>query len=143
VPPGRAVVARLSLASEAVAVLYGFVTEGKFDFYQSGVRTGNTGLRSPGNLSHLLLMRALAERGVTAYDFLQGAASYKRRLATRENRLVGIEAWRPNARTAAHRLMRMIGRMKAALRRIICRLRRRLRTPSVTAEPFKLRVENG
>jgi CelD/BcsL family acetyltransferase involved in cellulose biosynthesis len=103
-PGGRAVLARLSLAGDPVAVLYGFVTGQKFDFYQSGVRRETSGpLRSPGILTHLLLMRALAERGITAYDFLRGTSSYKQRLATWENQLVGVRIWRPTLRAAIHR----------------------------------------
>ena len=80
------------LGDEPVAVLYGFVNGSRFDFYQSGVRRDVTGrLRSPGNLAHLRLMQTLAERGVTAYDFLHGISSYKERLATRENQLVGVQ----------------------------------------------------
>jgi CelD/BcsL family acetyltransferase involved in cellulose biosynthesis len=71
-PHGRAVLARLSTAGRPAAVLYGFVTGSKFDFYQSGVRMDAPGLRSPGNQAHLLLMRALAGRGIGWYDFLRG-----------------------------------------------------------------------
>ena len=111
-PHGRAVLARLSLAGEAVAVLYGFVTGQKFDFYQSGVRRDAAGpLRSPGNLAHLLLMQALTKRGVTAYDFLRGSSTYKLRLATREKRLVGVRLWRPTPRAAIARLVRLAGRV--------------------------------
>ena len=110
-PVGRAVLARLSLATEPVVVLYGFVTGQKFDFYQSGVRLEPTGpLRSPGNLAHLLLIRALADRGVTAYDFLRGESSYKEGLATRRNELIGIRIWRPSLRTAIYRLVRLAAR---------------------------------
>jgi CelD/BcsL family acetyltransferase involved in cellulose biosynthesis len=102
----------MSLAGNPVAVLYGFVTGQKFDFYQSGVRREINGpLRSPGNLAHLLLMRALTERGVTAYDFLRGSSSYKLRLATRENQLVGIRIWRPTLRAASYRLIQLVGRV--------------------------------
>jgi CelD/BcsL family acetyltransferase involved in cellulose biosynthesis len=110
-PAGRAVLARLSLGAEPVAVLYGFLTGQKFDFYQSGVRMDNTvPLRSPGNLSHLLLMKALIDRGVTAYDFLRGSSSYKKRLATRETHLAGIRMWRPTLRPAVYRSARLAGR---------------------------------
>lgn len=38
--------------------IYGFVTRSKFDFYQSGMKTIQSGpLRSPGPVAHLLLMR--------------------------------------------------------------------------------------
>jgi CelD/BcsL family acetyltransferase involved in cellulose biosynthesis len=121
-PSGRAVLARLSLAGGPVAVLYGFVTGQKFDFYQSGVRRETSGpLRSPGNLAHLLLMRALAERGVTAYDFLRGTASYKRRLATRENQLVGVRLWRATLRAASYRLIHLAGRVIAKRQRLLGR----------------------
>jgi len=113
-PSGRAVLARLSLADDPIALIYGFVTGKKFDFYQSGVRRDASGhLRSPGNLAHLLLMRALAERGVTAYDFLRGTSSYKQRLATRENQLVGVRKWRPTLRAASYRLIQLAGRVVA------------------------------
>jgi CelD/BcsL family acetyltransferase involved in cellulose biosynthesis len=111
-PAGRAVLARLTLDAEPVAVLYGFVTGTRFDFYQSGVRRDGAGrLRSPGNLAHLLLMQTLAERGVTAYDFLRGASSYKERLATRENQLLGVQVWRPTLRTATCRSVRLAARI--------------------------------
>jgi hypothetical protein len=111
-PGGRAVLARLSLGGEPLGVLYGFVTGSRFHFYQSGVRRDVTErLRSPGNLAHLLLMQTLAERGVTAYDFLRGASSYKERLATRENQLVGLRVWRPTFRAATCRSARLAERV--------------------------------
>ena len=111
-PRGRAVLARLSLAGDPVAVLYGFVTRKKFDFYQSGVQRETGGLlKSPGNLAHLLLMRALTERGITEYDFLRGSSSYKQRLATQENQLVGVRVWRPTPRAAISGLVRFAGRL--------------------------------
>jgi len=106
-PAGRAVLARLSLDARPVAVLYGFVTGSKFDFYQSGVDLTTGLLRSPGNLSHLLLMKALIDRRVTTYDFLRGSAPYKKRLATGESHLAGIEIWRPTVRAAAYRWARL------------------------------------
>ena len=119
-PVGRAVLARLSVAGDPVAVLYGFVTGQKFDFYQSGVRRETAGpLRSPGNLAHLLLMRALTERGVTAYDFLRGSSSYKQRLATRENHLVGVRIWRSTLRAASHRLIQFAGRVAGKRQRLM------------------------
>jgi CelD/BcsL family acetyltransferase involved in cellulose biosynthesis len=121
-PGGRAVLARLSRAGNPVAVLYGFVTGQKFDFYQSGVRREIAGpVRSPGILAHLLLMRVLAERGVTAYDFLRGSPSYKQRLATQENQLVGVSIWRPTPRVAAYRLVRLAGRVVGKSQRLMRR----------------------
>ena len=111
-PVGRVVLAQLSLATEPVVILYGFVTGQKFDFYQSGVRLEPSGqLRSPGNLAHLLLMQILTDRGVTAYDFLRGSSTHKERQATRRNELIGIEIWRPSLRTTFFRLIRLFTRI--------------------------------
>jgi CelD/BcsL family acetyltransferase involved in cellulose biosynthesis len=110
VPRRRAVLARLSQPSGPLAVVYGFVARSTFEFYQSGVRFEADGVRSPGILCHLLLMRALADRGFTAYDFLRGASTYKKRLATREHRMAGIELWRPTLGAAAGLLASMCRR---------------------------------
>jgi CelD/BcsL family acetyltransferase involved in cellulose biosynthesis len=56
-------------------------------------------------------MRALAERGVTAYDFLRGSAAYKQRLATRENKLDGVRIWRPTLRAAVYRSSQLAARV--------------------------------
>lgn len=111
-PSGRALLARLSLGSAPVAVLYGFVTGQKFDFYQSGVQLDSAGpLKSPGNLAHLLLMKSLTERGITAYDFLRGSSTHKERQATRRTALIGIQIWRPTLRTALYKSTHLAGRI--------------------------------
>jgi CelD/BcsL family acetyltransferase involved in cellulose biosynthesis len=114
-PRGEAILARLSLAGRPVAVVYGFVTANKFDFYQSGVQMGEPGaLHSPGNLAHLLLMRELCARGVIRYDFLRGSSQYKERLATEKTKMFSIQVWRPTPRSIAYRSTRFLAR--AALR---------------------------
>jgi CelD/BcsL family acetyltransferase involved in cellulose biosynthesis len=99
------------LPDEPLAVLYGFVSNRKFDFYQSGIRREALGrLVSHGTLANLLLMRTLAQRGVTAYDFLRGSSFYKERLATHKNGLVGMEIWRASPRAALHRVAQLAAR---------------------------------
>ena len=93
-PARNLILARLSDAEEPLAVLYGFVFERKFDFYQSGVRSGD--LRSPGILAHLLTMRALAQRGIITYDFLGGEADYKNKLATERATICSMSLYRPS-----------------------------------------------
>lgn len=121
-PAGRAILARLFLDAEPIAVLYGFVTGSKFDFYQSGIQIDPAGpLRSPGTLAHLLLMKALSERGVTTYDFLRGSSEYKKRLATGEHQLATIELWRPTPRVATWRTARSLARLTRAGFRLVRR----------------------
>jgi CelD/BcsL family acetyltransferase involved in cellulose biosynthesis len=111
-PRGRAVLARMYLSEEPVAVLYGFITGQKFDFYQSGVRrTAGGSVESPGILAILLLMRALAERGVTTFDFLGGPAVHKQRMSNREQAMAGIQLSRPTPRTVACQLARWATRV--------------------------------
>jgi CelD/BcsL family acetyltransferase involved in cellulose biosynthesis len=118
VPGGRAVLARLSVAGESAAVLYGFLSHAKFDLYVSGVRTAVPGVRSPGILAFLTQMRAMAEQGVEWYDFLRGPAPYKDQLATDQNRLVSVEAWRPTLRAAASRFAGLARRALGRVRRL-------------------------
>jgi CelD/BcsL family acetyltransferase involved in cellulose biosynthesis len=118
-PQGRGILARLSHEGQVYAVLYGFVAGTKFDFYQSGIRLGEGPFDSPGNTAHLLLMKALAGRGITAYDFLRGSSSYKERLATRQASLVGIRIWRPTIRAASHRSLQFAGRIAGKGRSIL------------------------
>src|SRR5205823_4464247 len=99
VPQGRAVLARLKHGGTPLALVYGFVAGPKFHFYQSGIRTEDGPVRYPGFVAHLRLMDFLAARGVTHYDFLQGAASYKDRFATSAAALVRVRLAKPSLRS--------------------------------------------
>lgn len=75
---------------KTLAVLYGFVVNNTFDFYQSGIATDvDAGsIKSPGITAHLLLMQQLAARGIHEYDFLAGGSFYKEKLATSSRNFV-------------------------------------------------------
>jgi CelD/BcsL family acetyltransferase involved in cellulose biosynthesis len=110
VPSGEAVLARLRVGGHSLAAVYGFVTAGKFDVYQSGVEIAeHAAVHSPGVAAHLLLMARLADRGVTKYDFLRGTCQYKNGLSTEMSGLHTLRAWRPTVRAMAHRSCRMLG----------------------------------
>ena len=98
VPSGRAILARLSHGGQAYGVQYGFLCRSKFYNYLNGVKKTNSGpFHSPGTALTLLVMRALAGRGVTAYDYLrEGTSSYKRSFATNANQLVELKVCRPS-----------------------------------------------
>lgn len=118
VPGGMAILARVSAGGRAIAVLYGFECRGTFHFYQSGIELEVPGIRSPGVAAHLLLMRFLASRGVSAYDFLRGSSTYKMRLSTRENPLSKLEIYPPFGR---HAVKVASGVAKRALRNCLRR----------------------
>jgi CelD/BcsL family acetyltransferase involved in cellulose biosynthesis len=125
VPEGKAVIARLSLAGEPIALQYGFLVRCKFDAYIHAARRmeRTSAVRSPGNAIQLLLMAELAGRGVTAYDQLHGnERSYKRHLATNEQPLVRIRLLRPTFRGSVKRVSEAVeatarSRLRQLLRR--------------------------
>lgn len=109
VPSGEAALGRLAVGGEPIGVLYGFATGGKFDYYQSGIRR-ECPIESPGTAINLMLMRALAERGVTHYDFLRGTSTYKQKLATEGRSLSSLVLRRPTLRGRAYESARVVGR---------------------------------
>lgn len=116
-PSGRAMLARVSVGGETLVVLYGYVAGDVFYGYQSGVRVAADGpLKSPGTMAHALLMRELAARGITAYDFHRGSSFYKNRLATRETAIAGLRVWRRTPRALAFRGLQYAARRWRARR---------------------------
>jgi CelD/BcsL family acetyltransferase involved in cellulose biosynthesis len=119
-PEGRAVLSRLSLAGRPIAVKYGFVLNGKYDFYQSGVLADDAAvLKSPGVVSFMYLMRHLAGQGVKTFDFLRGSSSYKQRLATTAQPLVQVRVVRGTWRSGATRLYCAARRVGGKARRML------------------------
>ena len=100
-PSGQAILSRLRLGGRTLAVKYGFRVGVKYDFYQSGVQCEDApGVKSPGIVSFLLLMRHLSEHGVQTFDFLRGSSQYKQRLATTAQPLLRVRRVRWTWRTA-------------------------------------------
>lgn len=104
VPPQRAVLARLWLGDRVLAAHYGFITQARFDLYQSGVEFGECeAVSSPGILAILRLIHWLADRHVTTFDFLRGPATHKERMSTSRPAMVTLRQVRPTPRGLAVR----------------------------------------
>ncbi len=102
--PGRGVVlVRVRREGETVGCVYGQVEDGEVLFYQSGLRRNADNKLNVGLAVHMCAMRACAEHGLSAYDFLAPASRYKRDLSTRTNTLIwaSLERDRPRMRVAA------------------------------------------
>lgn len=99
IPNGETLLTKLAIAGCPVAVIYGFITKGKFDFYQSGTDVSRGDLKSPGILAHLLTMEHLSKGGVHTYDFLVGQDSYKERLANSKITTCEVKLVRPGVRS--------------------------------------------
>jgi hypothetical protein len=116
-------IARLSYRDMPLAVVYGHRVGATFHCYQQGVDTTPTaGIHSPGNAAWFLLMKFMAERGVTLFDHLRGISTFKERFETGTAPLTDVRITRVSFRTAAyaatdlsHRATRKV--LRAARRR--------------------------
>ncbi len=66
----------LSFHGRPVAFIYGFLYHGKFCSFQTGF-DGSEGKFSPGDVLHQMSFDHLIAEGVSEFDFLRGAESYK------------------------------------------------------------------
>lgn len=102
-PDRKALLAKLELSGQPLAVIYGFVTRDRFHFYQSGISVEGSGaIKSPGMAALLLLMQYLDRHGIGYFDFLKGSSFYKQRLSTQHQSLASITAVRPGFETAVY-----------------------------------------
>lgn len=68
--------------NKPVGVIYGFMSEGDFLYYQSGFEYSSDNRLKPGLTCHALLVGHLAKENVQKYDFLAGRSPYKKSLST-------------------------------------------------------------
>lgn len=98
---GGVVVFRLRAGDTTVGCLLGYVEDGRVLMYQGGFGRFEDQRAMPGILTHLHCMEVAAERGLCAYDLLQGDADYKRRICDGAQRMVTLTTTRRTARTTA------------------------------------------
>lgn len=110
---------RLCYKGATCAVLYGFINNGKYEFYQSGIDTLQKDIKSPGILAHLLNMKYLTEKQVTTYDFLCGESGYKERLSNSKIELKEIQLIKNNARSANSALLNISKRILGKFRHVL------------------------
>jgi|GEM_PF-1745981 len=92
------VVAALSIRGRLLYGIYGFLHPDRYEFYQSGNRMReDTACKSPGILTHLLLMKELSKIGVSQYDFLSGEQRYKRELSSFSRQLHSLNTYENSA----------------------------------------------
>lgn len=115
---GRAILGRLSHRASTFVVLYGFVTNRKFDLYQLGVASDERAIvHSPGMAANLLLMAELAARGVSHYDFLRGVSAFKKSLTTEQRTLICLACRRPTMRALLGQVRNLLARVCGKLAR--------------------------
>lgn len=132
VPQGRAVIARAAIGDLPISMIYGFIADRKFEYYQSGSLRRPVGpIFSPGVLGNLVLARELARRGIRKYDFMAGNAAYKRRLSNGSEGIASLGWERRSFGTG-------VWQMESLAQRVIARLRRassRARASARDGEP--------
>lgn len=104
---GQAVMPGLRTPQEWVAMLYGFVENGEFYFYQHGWEERFARL-SPGNLAMQWSMELANQLGLALYDMLPGEQGYKAQWCDETRALLHLEAICPNS---------LKGRLFSALRK--------------------------
>ncbi len=114
-PGGGVVLARLALDGVPFALLYGHRVRETLHCYQQGVVPESKTLRSPGTAAWLLLMRSMAEQGVTLFDHQAGKTTFKERFATGEHPLAELRVAKPNLRYAATTVADLAKRAAAKL----------------------------
>lgn len=93
---------RVQAGAHDVGYLYSFVHRGHVSFYQSGFDCALLGAkRKPGMVTHYLSVLHNARLGNAIYDFLAGAAQYKRSLSSSHSHMVWSKVHR---RTLAYRI---------------------------------------
>jgi CelD/BcsL family acetyltransferase involved in cellulose biosynthesis len=118
---GGTVLARLSHQGEPLGIVYGLRVGPKLHCYQQGVAQGVGRVRSPGTATWLLLMRRLADEGVTTFDHQKGSTQFKDRFCTDQQPMLDVRAVRPTLRAAVtlaadfvRRALRKAGRVVKA-----------------------------
>jgi CelD/BcsL family acetyltransferase involved in cellulose biosynthesis len=118
---GGAVIARLTHSGEPLAVVFGYRIRDCLHCYQQGVAPGIGRVRSPGTAAWLLLMRHLAERGVTVFDHLRGRTPFKDRFATDQNPVAELRVVRVGLRTVVASTAHWTGRVLRRAARLVRR----------------------
>jgi CelD/BcsL family acetyltransferase involved in cellulose biosynthesis len=128
----------LVVRGSPVAASYSIVYRGKLHFYQSGRSAEAPKAVRPGIALHAMGIRAAIEAGLREYDFLGGAARYKRELSLATRPLVALRAVGPSVRARGVEAVRAL--TDGAISRLRT-IRGRFGTPATPAgEPPSERV---
>ncbi|TQF78156.1 GNAT family N-acetyltransferase [Elioraea sp. Yellowstone] len=104
---------RLAAGGRELGYLYALTRAGHVCLYQGGFVRAAAADHRPGLAAHVLAIAEAARRGDRIYDFLAGAARYKRSLATASRDLAWVELVRPGSAAAwAARLRRLVQRAR-------------------------------
>jgi CelD/BcsL family acetyltransferase involved in cellulose biosynthesis len=105
---------RLEAGGQELGYLYALTRAGHVCLYQGGfARRAGAADHRPGLAAHVLAIAETARRGDRIYDFLAGAARYKRSLATASRDLAWVELVRPGSAAALlARLRRLVQRAR-------------------------------
>jgi CelD/BcsL family acetyltransferase involved in cellulose biosynthesis len=123
VPRNEAYVMRIRTGTQTVGVLYGILSHGLVNFYQSGFHTTGDPHLKPGLVSHCLAIRHFAAAGYREYDFLAsapGESRYKQSLATNQRDLHWLTLSRPSYK---HDMLRIVRGARRAYRSWFAALR--------------------
>lgn len=99
---------RVRSTAGTIGCLYNFVHGGRVLQYQSGFARFSDPHMKPGFVCHCAAIEHSAAAGLAAYDFLAGAARYKRSLSTDVGSLSWVRVQRPRFRFAVEEKLRRL-----------------------------------
>jgi len=91
---------QISAGNIDIGYIYGFMSQGRFLYYQSGFKVFSDNKIKSGMSCHALLIDYMSTIGVTRYDFLSGGGQYKKSLSTGKEYLSWVRIYRKKWSTA-------------------------------------------
>jgi hypothetical protein len=106
---------------ETIGVVYGFISQNDFLYYQSGFHYGKDNRCKPGLTCHSLLIEIMANEGLRRYDFLAGDVQYKRSLGTDSYQTLDIELYSDSLKSKMHFMVHKI--IKKQLKKFLSQIK--------------------
>jgi hypothetical protein len=88
--------------SGTIGLVYGFISQNDFLYYQSGFNYEKDNRCKPGLTCHSLLIQKMASEGLRRYDFLAGDVQYKRSLGTDSYQALDLEFYSDSYKSKIH-----------------------------------------
>lgn len=89
---------KITAGSVVIGIVYGFISNNEFLYYQSGFNYSEDNRFKPGLSCHYLLIEKMAAEGLAVYDFLIGDYDYKKSLCTDTYNMLWITCYSNNWR---------------------------------------------
>jgi len=105
-----------------IGIVYGFISQNDFLYYQSGFHYGKDNRCKPGLSCHSSLIEIMADEGLRRYDFLAGDVQYKRSLGTDSYKALDLEFYSDSIKSKMHFMVYKV--IKKQLKNLLSQVKR-------------------